>query len=1084
LTHAICLACAGSPLAIGRAPELNKFVKNDKVGQECYIEVDILTNTTIHTIKREINAENKSSTWSLDRRKATESMVKDLMKSLSIDMNNLCSFMPQDRVGRFTRLTATEILQETLKCIHSNSGDANKTLYDVQQELSTHEEKKLKSQEDKVKKQSEILRLESQINQLKGDVDRMHARQELLKQLEVVRLAEKLFQVKDIQSQRVVQQAQLDDLSTQLARANDMITPLEAKERDLKRQQQQIDRAVDTAEKAYKAAINKLKQCKEFSENIDENIENVSIEIDNIQRNRAEKESKLSIAKNELRKHEQELASAEEAIPKIEGKLSEVAAELKSLDQDERALEEDRAELHNQLLQQGSVVKELTKELNDLKDHAQIFRRQFEKNVPNARKVLDFMDWIDKNQTHFQAEVFGPIGKYLRISDPACAAMVENAIPFKALTATFIALTKEDGNALKKYLAGKNLGINIVTLVNLEFPPTQYPVDKDRYRHIGLQGYLIDQIKCPDPVLAYLHMNLSLQNILWCRVDLSKQSIKMEDVNEISLNRLYVDNIQSTSRRQSQLDISLYSGTRSRYGAKKVSISTDRVRPKDILTSSVEDDSETVKASLDQRLEHAKRQQAEQQKKINQLTDQLEKIRAAVHKCRDQRTKLQHAMKIPQNTKPKVDSSRRRVRDIECVLSSDVHEEKRVKLMEYQRHVDDFQGVLMKISDLGKASLDNQIDLLVADDARSQLRDQIHQARQAIDDARAGLRELNRSIDQCKDRLKDYDQQMRSIETKLRDQEYALGSESFNQLMNQVLDLEASLNITTVAGAQDRIEYIELQLSRSHDNPAVIQRYNDLKRTHEAALQEFQALEQNYLDLEENLRHRSESWFESVENLRRKLNARFGEYMEELRFKGEIELIKQGKISEYALQMKVAFKEDGILANLSGLRHSGGERNVSTIMYLMALQDETISPFRIVDEINQGMDERNERLVCDRIVRNCCGSSRSPQYFLITPKLLEALQALDNNDITVLVIFNGPGAAVKWDIPAYIQTLAHQYRNLLPDNILEDSDDEVVVVNNERNAAAAFVSPVVVKKRTMNAMTTSSERSVEGNVEL
>lgn len=34
---------------------------------------------------------------------------------------------------------------------------------------------------------------------------------------------------------------------------------------------------------------------------------------------------------------------------------------------------------------------------------------------------------------------------------------------------------------------------------------------------------------------------------------------------------------------------------------------------------------------------------------------------------------------------------------------------------------------------------------------------------------------------------------------------------------------------------------------------------------------------------------------------------------------------------------------------------------MSTIFYLMALQSLARAPFRVVDEINQGMDPRNER---------------------------------------------------------------------------------------------------------------------------
>ncbi len=87
----------------------------------------------------------------------------------------------------------------------------------------------------------------------------------------------------------------------------------------------------------------------------------------------------------------------------------------------------------------------------------------------------------------------------------------------------------------------------------------------------------------------------------------------------------------------------------------------------------------------------------------------------------------------------------------------------------------------------------------------------------------------------------------------------------------------------------------------------------------------------------------------------------------------------------------------------------------------MSLQSLTRSPFRVVDEINQGMDPRNERLVHRRMVAIACGNngmrtnyhakphrdhdeeanedenenevlgSGGSQYFLITPKLLHNL---------------------------------------------------------------------------------------------
>ncbi|RVW40773.1 Structural maintenance of chromosomes protein 5 [Vitis vinifera] len=59
----------------------------------------------------------------------------------------------------------------------------------------------------------------------------------------------------------------------------------------------------------------------------------------------------------------------------------------------------------------------------------------------------------------------------------------------------------------------------------------------------------------------------------------------------------------------------------------------------------------------------------------------------------------------------------------------------------------------------------------------------------------------------------------------------------------------------------------------------------------------------------------------------------------------------------------------GELQVLSAHHQSGGERSVATILYLVSLQDLTNCPFRVVDEINQGMDPINERKMFQQLVR-------------------------------------------------------------------------------------------------------------------
>jgi chromosome segregation ATPase len=93
------------------------------------------------------------------------------------------------------------------------------------------------------------------------------------------------------------------------------------------------------------------------------------------------------------------------------------------------------------------------------------------------------------------------------------------------------------------------------------------------------------------------------------------------------------------------------------------------------------------------------------------------------------------------------------------------------------------------------------------------------------------------------------------------------------------------------------------------------------------------------------------------------------------------------------------------------------------MLYLIAMQQLSKSPFRVVDEINQGMDPRNERLVHKLIVNAACEGNRS-QYFLITPKLLPDLEYHEN--MTILCIFNGVWQPEVWGLEKSIEKVVNR----------------------------------------------------------
>lgn len=63
--------------------------------------------------------------------------------------------------------------------------------------------------------------------------------------------------------------------------------------------------------------------------------------------------------------------------------------------------------------------------------------------------------------------------------------------------------------------------------------------------------------------------------------------------------------------------------------------------------------------------------------------------------------------------------------------------------------------------------------------------------------------------------------------------------------------------------------------------------------------------------------------------------------------------LPQEEYDKYGIRIRVKFHATTQLHELTPYHQSGGERSVSTMLYLMALQELNRCPFRVVDEINQ-----------------------------------------------------------------------------------------------------------------------------------
>jgi chromosome segregation ATPase len=229
--------------------------------------------------------------------------------------------------------------------------------------------------------------------------------------------------------------------------------------------------------------------------------------------------------------------------------------------------------------------------------------------------------------------------------------------------------------------------------------------------------------------------------------------------------------------------------------------------------------------------------------------------------------------------------------------------------------------------------------------------------------------------------------------------------------------LETHIKTLTTDQLEADIDSEKARLELTHESSAgLIKEFEDRQRTIDKLREKLSGYENKLADYEHAINEIRGEWEPRLDALVQRISDAFSDSFARIGCAGQVSVDKVedppgpngepggSDFNQWSIQIQVRFRENENLSILDSHRQSGGERAVSTIFYLMALQSLSASPFRVVDEINQGMDPKNERMVHERMVdiacapRTAAGGSEDDvigtggsQYFLITPKLLSGL---------------------------------------------------------------------------------------------
>jgi chromosome segregation ATPase len=158
--------------------------------------------------------------------------------------------------------------------------------------------------------------------------------------------------------------------------------------------------------------------------------------------------------------------------------------------------------------------------------------------------------------------------------------------------------------------------------------------------------------------------------------------------------------------------------------------------------------------------------------------------------------------------------------------------------------------------------------------------------------------------------------------------------------------------------------------------------YDKYQETYQEIQEKVELVREHRRRVMEEIQERTRKWHIVVNTLLVEVNQRYQRLLDQLQATGETRLINTNEIEEAGLEIYVGFK-GARQSKLDTYTHSGGERSTCVMAFLLALQQNILSPFRAVDEFDLHMDPKNKEIVSDFIVSTM--KDTDDQYIAITP---------------------------------------------------------------------------------------------------
>lgn len=1001
---AVCIGLGGKLANLGKeSMTTDGFIKDNQ--NESIIELELKTfkdspnQSVIITTKLFRNGKTQ---WEIDHVNKSETEIKKLLKSYNIQLDNLCQFLPQDRVSKFADLKGEELLREIersykngeLLIEHNELIKLQNTI--LQEEKNLNESREL------------LLDLKTKNEALRDKVDKHRQFLKLKKDMEKTEMIRPYVILQDKKAEMINLKEKFEIEKQEFTKFQEKVQPIED---SLKNTDEDLNKTKEVLEDSKSSVFKIEKELKM----IDSKIEKLDNKTKQYLSNMKDYDNKLANARGEYFKLKKDYDRITEDLNQLDvaddEEISNWKNERSKLKEELYAFEDIKSDFKSKITagkrKLDSIKSEILGQQQRLNSKDRLNTLDRKKFAVCIQAVQTLRNLKEKQPEKVNYKYCEPAIVTLNVSNKEIAPAVETLIPYTHLTSVVVD-SKEDYKGLSKILYDeRKLMVSLRTLGSGNFRiEKDQKISREKLKELGFDGYISDFLRGPNEIIQMLCENVYLN-----RIPISIKGLSNESKEQISkeIERGELELVKYVSKDE------IYTMNRSSYGRRQVSTNIKSFKNR----SSIFQDGLSVqqKEDIGKVIEELNDKGKVIRMNIEEINEELREKEEGVSEKRVEFEKYEELIIRAGKVKKEANKLKKR---LDMTYERMVVKKKEVKALKHGNN----ESSKGKIYDKIERNLEEKM-VLIRDDKRELLlkkmkldQEIIRLNIQMIEEGNKfeSIKVLNESIQVEKEEktkeltyLKnEYKKAKNSYQKKLEDYKGKVSEYSAEDKedMKDIIEEMASKELLNEEGLNVRLEKLKSEMvlnSRSGGEDSLRQLEENRLRMAELEGGVIPALGASVAEHGAEFTRRVAVWGAELERVAGVISADFGANMAVVASAGSVSLDRSdgdGDVSKWRLVIRVSFRDTEELSVFNGAQHSGGEKSATTAVFLNSLQGLTRTPFRVVDEINQGMDAKNERRAHELIVRRASGESgesaesggaAASQYFLITPKLLGGL---------------------------------------------------------------------------------------------